>query len=230
MRDPELSIAGWLLIDEAKTLRERAFARLIQSIAHDTIDFLHAPNQAFQIHPIDPTLDGLMYSCSCNTYCSDTLARIPISRAARSNLGDPELVPALQDLGNILAWEATRAFTDQYYPGVPDVSVPDEHVTAVMAAMQREMSREARDRQRPCTNYMGLPRERQRALAERRRLWYSRFGITPDSWQETGWKSEYHSNGVWERVPATPTWSLWDVEEIPMPDIKMQQEMLPIAF
>lgn len=203
MRDPELSIAGWLLINEAKTLRERAFARLIQAIHNDSIEFWHAPQQVFQIHPVTPTLDGLMYACSVNTWARDVLSSIPISRPPRSALSDPELVPMLQDLADILAWEATQAFVSDYYPGVPDVFVPDEHVEVVMNALQREMDREGKSRQRPPAQYLSLPPERQRALAERRRYWFEKFSITPQTW-ETG------------------NWTLWEVSEEPMPDIRQR--------
>jgi hypothetical protein len=200
MRDPELSIAGWLLIREASTLRERAFARLIHALQHDSIEFIHAPQQVFQIHPVDPSLEGLMYACSANTWARDVLSAIPITRPARSAVSDPELVPMLQDLADILAWEATEAFTAEYYPGIPDVFVPDDHVEIVMRALQREMDREGKSRQREPVQYAALPPERQRALAERRRWWYGKFSITPERW-ETG------------------RWSLWRVAEEPMPEI-----------
>jgi hypothetical protein len=147
MRDPELSLAGWMLIGQAKTLRERAFARAVSSLSHDSISFAHA-SDSFQIHPMSPTPDGLLYACSANTWARDALAMLPITRPARSSLGDPELVPMLQDLADILADEASSAFTADYYPGVPDVDVPEEHVSVVMQALQREMDREAKSRQR----------------------------------------------------------------------------------
>ena len=200
MRDPELSIAGWLLIREAKTPRERAFARLVQSLQHDSIEFVHAPQQMFQIHPVSASLEGLMCACSVNTWAHDQLSSIPITRPARSPLGDAELVSMLQDLADVLAWESTQAFLSDYYPGIPDVSVPEDHVEVVMAALQREMDREGRSRQREPAQFSSLPRERQRALAERRRWWFSRFSITPERW-ETG------------------HWSLWDVSDEEMPEL-----------
>ena len=148
MRDPELSIAGWLMLNEASNLRERAFCRLVEGLDHDSIKFTHTPQQIFQIHPVESTLPGLLSACSANTWSRERLANVPIARAGRSALSDPELVPMLQDLGNILAWEATQAFTAAYYPGMPDVNVPDHHVKVVMRAMQREMDREGKSRQR----------------------------------------------------------------------------------
>jgi hypothetical protein len=202
MRDPELSIAGWMLIGQAKTLRERAFARAISALHHDSISFVHS-SESFQIHPMEASPDGLMYACSANTWARDSLSMIPITRPARSSLGDPELVPALQDLADILADEATQAFAADYYPGIPDVSVPEEHVDLVMKSLQREMDREGKSRQRVPARYEDLPRDRQRALAERRRWWYARYSITPERWQ-------------------TGKWVLWDVVDEPMPELRTQ--------
>lgn len=200
MRDPELSIAGWLLLGQAKTLRERAFCRLVECLDHDSIKFSHTPEQIFQIHPVEPALGGLMAACAANTWSRDRLASIPIARPGRSALSDPELVPMLQDLADILAMEATNAFNDSYYPGVPDIAVPDEHVLVVMQALQREMDREGKSRQRFPVQFTSLPKDRQRALADRRRWWFQKFSITPERWQ-------------------TGTWSLWDVSEDEMPPI-----------
>jgi hypothetical protein len=201
MRDPELSIAGWLLLNEAGTLLDRAFCRLVEGLDHDSIKFTHTPQQIFQIHPVESNLSGLLAACSANTWSRDRLANIPIARAGRSALSDPELVPMLQDLANILAWEATQAFTASYYPGIPEVvDVPDKHVDVVMRALQREMDREGKSRQRMPIDFTALPRDRQRALAERRRWWFRKYSITPERWQ-----SGY--------------WSLWDVSDERMPEI-----------
>ncbi|MEO8456680.1 MAG: hypothetical protein ABI559_02600 [Chloroflexota bacterium] len=202
MRDPELSLAGWMLIGQARTLRERAFARAVSSLNHDSISFSHTPD-SFQIHPMDASPDGLLYACSANTWARDALAMLPITRPARSSLSDPELVPMLQDLADILADEASLAFSASYYPGVPDVDVPDEHVSVVMRALQREMDREGKSRQRVPARYEDLPRDRQRALAERRRWWFGRYSITPERW-------------------LTGKWVLWDVTDQPMPELQSQ--------
>jgi len=200
VRDPELSIAGWLLLRNARTLRERAFARTVESLEHDSIKFAHTADQVFQIHPVEPALSGLMAACSANTWSRDRLDNVPISRPGRSALSDPELVPMLQDLADILAAEAGQAFTSSYYPGMPDVQIPDEHVEVVMRALQREIDREGRSRQRHPVEFLGLPKERQRALAERRRWWFQKFSITPNRW-------------------ATGHWSVWDVSEEAMPEM-----------
>jgi hypothetical protein len=200
MRDPELSIAGWLLLRDAETLQQRAFCRLVDGLDHDSIKFCHTPQQVFQIHPVESSLSGLIAACSANTWARDRLANVPIARNGRSALSDPELVPMLQDLANILAFEASRAFSESYFPGVPDVSVPEEHVVAVMHALQREMDREGKSRQRTAIEFTALTKQRQRALAERRRWWFQKFSITPERWQ-TGY------------------WSLWDVADEAMPAI-----------
>lgn len=191
-----------MLIAQAKTLRERAFSRAVSSIHHDSISFSHS-TESFQIHPMESTPDGLMYACSANTWARDALSMVPITRPARSSLGDPELVPMLQDLADILADEATSAFSADYYPGMPDVNVPEEHVDVVMHALQREMDREGKSRQRVPSRYEDLPRDRQRALAERRRWWFGRYSITPERWQ-------------------TGKWVLWDVVDELMPELQSQ--------
>ena len=198
MRDPELSIAGWLLLGAARTLHERAFARTVEGLDHDSIRFAHTGDRVFQIHPVEASLTGLMAACAANTWSRDRLANVPISRPGRSALSDPELVPMLQDLADILASEAGQAFTSSYYPGVPDVQMHDDHVEAVMRALQREIDREGKSRQRVPVEFMTLPKERQRALAERRRWWFEKFSITPARW-EAGY------------------WSVWDVSEEEVP-------------
>lgn len=100
---------------------------------------------------------------------------------------DPALHTALQDLANILAVEADRAFYEEYYPRLPDVDVPDAHVERVMVAMQREMEREALRRRLVPVVFTDLPWERQCALAERRRYWMALYGINAETWQHGKW-------------------------------------------
>jgi hypothetical protein len=112
----------------------------------------------------------------------------------------------LQDLADVVAWEATEAFTASYYPGLPDVFVPEEHVSVIMDAMQREMDREGKSRQKIPVNFASLEPARQRALAERRRWWFRKFSITPERWN-------------------TGTWSLWEVVTEPMPDLETSERL-----
>jgi len=77
VRDPELSIAGWLLSRNVHTLRERAFSRTVEALDHDSIKFVHTSDQIFQIHPVEPTLSGLMAACSANTWSRERLGQYP---------------------------------------------------------------------------------------------------------------------------------------------------------
>jgi len=94
--------------------------------------------------------------------------------------------------------KAREAFFAEYFPRLQDVYVPDEHVRAVMDALQREIDREARRRQEKRAVFSELPWERQQALAEWRRYWFGKFGITPETW-------------------PSGKLSLWDISEDPVP-------------
>ena len=63
-----------------------------------------------------------------------------------------------------------------------------------MAAMQREVDREALRQHIPPADLRKLPPDRKRALAERRRYLFAKFGITVESW-------------------ASGHFSLWDVAD-----------------
>jgi hypothetical protein len=129
---------------------------------------------------------------------------------------DWELPPCLQDLAGEICEDvraACAAFSDPgvWYPGV-DVGippVPDDHVHLVIAAMQRELSRETRPgpphanaysymstNNLPAAPLAELPFRVQRALVERRRLRFAEYGIGQAEW-EAG------------------TWSLWNVRDDP---------------
>ena len=124
---------------------------------------------------------------------------------------DAALHAALQDLGDEInedVREACYAFDDPdlWYPGVDEgiEPVPDEHVELVVWALGRELQRELRDRDGggsrqsagalPAAPLERLPWPVKRALAERRRWHYGRYGIDSAAWER----------GVW---------SLWDVAE-----------------
>lgn len=194
-----ISALGWLFLHQAKTLRERAFARLVVGLTGPALTLRYSPSGViYDVRPQAPTLAGLM---TANTFgAREHLSKLPIVNP--DTYGglhrDPELVPALQDLAELIAWEAEQAVSAKYYPRMPEVDVPEDHVKVVMKALQREMDREGMSRRRTPPVYAELPWERQCALAERRRYWYGQFGITPERW-ETG------------------TWSLWEVAEIEMP-------------
>ena len=131
-----------------------------------------------------------------------------IPEDGKANGRDPDLHPALQDLGNEInedIREALAALDDPhaYFPGVDEGIEPvtDDHVTLVIWALQRELMRELRsaDGQAghaplPAAPLAELPWNVQRALVERRRLRYKEWGIG---------RTEYQNN----------EWSLWNVPE-----------------
>lgn len=112
---------------------------------------------------------------------------------------DPELHPALQDLGaEILSdvHDACYAFNDPglYYPGIDDGIEPvsDDHVKLVIWALQRELNRETRGHpttgaRLPAVPLTELPWRIQRALAERRRFRFLQYGITKERWLAGKW-------------------------------------------
>ncbi|MCC6382813.1 MAG: hypothetical protein IT304_09900 [Dehalococcoidia bacterium] len=124
---------------------------------------------------------------------------------------DPDLPPALQDLGDEVnedVREALFAYDNpgRYYPGI-DAGidpVPDEHVKLVIWALQRELNRELRPQEGhyggspplPAAPLAQLPWDIQRAVVERRRWRYGQWGIGRAEWE----------CGVWSlwRVPLDP--------------------------
>ena len=128
----------------------------------------------------------------------------------RSNR-DPDLHPALQDLGDEInedIREALESIDDQHawYPGIDEGIDPvtDDHVRLVIWALQRELDRELRTGSGsmsslsplPAAPLAALPWDVQRALAERRRWRYRQWGIGRDQWEKGVWN-------LWE-VPADP--------------------------
>lgn len=188
------------LMKSATTLRQRAFARMYRGYNPDTKKLtLRGTDVTMQeIKVLTKGARGMMAACYRDRGIRASLRKINIVDKAHSYGGDDEIHEALQDLADIIAVEAHEAFTEEYYPGMPDVdALTDEQVDAVMAGMQREATRERRGTQEVL--YKQLPRPRQIALAERRRHWFEVFGITPKSWK-------------------TGKWSLWDVKNIPFPE------------
>lgn len=194
---------GPQLLREAKTLRECVLARLISQVRREeggtrrvSHYALAAGAHTFVLPPGELTLRALLDDIASSEY-RDLFSAIPFAKRVYA---DPELRECLQDLAEIIAYEATEAFRASFYPGVVDVEpLTEEHIVAVMQALQREMDREAKRRGKVPVRYLDLPPDRQRALAERRRWWYGKFGITPQSW-------------------VKGTFSLWDVAEEPPPE------------
>lgn len=189
------------LMIEAKTLRERCFAYLFNGITPDNEISLHPTH--IKKHPIKPfrsTCRSLMAACYRDKEICAALRNLPITRSPISSSADPEIEGALQDLADIVTWEAHQAFISDYYPCPIEVqAMTDDEVDTVMWAMQREINREGSNRNKRPPKYVDLPRERQIALAERRRYWFEVFGITPESWK-------------------TGRWSLWKVKNIRPPE------------
>jgi hypothetical protein len=114
---------------------------------------------------------------------------------------DPDLHPALQDLGNEInedLHEALDSLDDAraFYPGVDEGIEPvtDEHVKLVIWALQRELNRELRSPNGqpgmptlPAAPLSELPWQVQRALAERRRWRYQQWGVGRSEWERNEW-------------------------------------------
>ncbi len=139
--------------------------------------------------------------------CSVMFERIP--EEYQENRRDPDLHPALQDLGDEINEDIREALESldnphHWFPGVDEGIEPvsDEHVELVIWALQRELNRELRTAGGfygstsvlPAAPLEELPWDVKRALAERRRWRYAQYGLTRERWK----------SGVW---------SLWDVPE-----------------
>jgi hypothetical protein len=189
---------------EATTLRQRVFARLVSQAMRDESQNRRIHHRAadgglrvFTLPPGDLTVPALLHDVEKGENREDFSA-VPF--VGRTYVVDPELPEWLQDLAEIIAYESGEAFQADFYPGVADVEpLTEEHAMAVMEALQREMDREAKRRSKTTVSYVDLPPERRMALAERRRYWFGKFGITPQNW-------------------ANKTFSLWDVSNDPLPD------------
>ena len=181
-RDFGLALPAFLLYAQATNLQQRVFARTISGLRRNSCMLFHVKDTKFALYPSEPTVQGFLEAAQQQWNCNTALAAIPIKDQTVYSERDPELVTPLQDLADIIAWEASEAFRTPYYPGIPEVeALTPEHVDEVMAGMQREATRERRGKQEVL--YAKLPRERQVALAERRRWWFGHFGVTPQSWK-----------------------------------------------
>ncbi len=199
------------LLKQAKTARQLVFARYIRSYNLET-SMVAFPKSKFEISPRFPkTLRYILAACKQNPECYTALKKIPF--VGTMKLKDPQLHDCLQDLANLVAWEASEAFTARYYPGVPNQEVihPD-HVEEIMAGLQREMDREGARVKLTPGKFIDLPWERQVALAERRRYWYGRFGITPRAWK-SGFFSLWNVNGI-EKLPPEGYYCRYDSGEV----------------
>lgn len=197
-RDFGLSLPAFLLYAQATTIQERVFARTISGIRRNSVMLLHVKDTKFSLWPKEPTLQGFLLAAQQEWSLNLALASIPTTDKNSGSGRDPELLTPLQDLADIIAWEASEAFRAPYYPGIPEVeALTPEHVAEIMAGMQREATREKRGKQEVL--YARLSPERQIALAERRRWWFGKFGITPMNWKTGNFS----------------LWSVTDSEDLP---------------
>jgi hypothetical protein len=209
--DEALNIDG--LRQQALTLRQRVFVRLLRHVERSpregewwfvSFTYWHRSAMAdaaawrFEVMPRDSTsLPSLMAACYRNRECRAALAELPF--IGRQRAADPELRETLQELADAVAWEGSEAFSAAYYPGVEEVEpLGPDHIRDIMQGMQREMDREGVRVSRQAARFEDLPPDRQRALAERRRMWFARFGITPERWKRGTFS-------VWE-VNSHITW------------------------
>ena len=193
------------------TYRERAFLRSTRYLHSDSsLHVFSKVTQSFWLGQLDePGLRELIELAQKDEKINYILSQMPISQQRAGTYYDPELHPGLQDLADLITFEADDAAIAEYYPRLPQVDVSDEHVIIVMEAMQREIDRESSHRG-PAVQLREMPWERQCSLAERRRYWYGFFGITPESW-------------------PTGLWSIWGVpdEDIPA-DLLARLEANPV--
>jgi len=188
----ETQVSKSLLMNGAKTFRQRAFTRCFGSIFIENGDELMIQLKGgktglewnkFKITPRSYSVSMLMGAVNQNKEARAWLSKLPIVGPLHDHSADPEVCIPLQDLADAVSQEGTNAFKAKYFPGIPSITIPEDHVDALMIAMQREMDRESkRVALRPAI-FTNLSRDRQRALAERRRWWFDKFGITPVSWQ-----------------------------------------------
>lgn len=189
-------ITGHALISEAKTLRQRVFARRVRHYSkpnislsgNDTVGLnetkamFNTHDRVIEIEPKRMNLVSLMRACWLNKEARAYLSEIPIVNSTKTV--DLELNYSLQDLADAVAWEASEAFTAHHYTGRDVDALSRDHIKELMVALQRELNRESHRTGREAARFLDLPFERQRALAERRRWWFQQFGITPQQWKK----------------------------------------------
>jgi hypothetical protein len=186
----ERKVTSNRLLQQATTFKQRTFARMFRYLNTTSkqgvvkIAFSNGERvEVFVVETEDYTVATLLTESYKLKEIRDFLSKAKLIDPPMNINADVEISHLLQELADAVAQEGTNAFKESYYPGIPNVDVPDKHVRKVMVAMQRELDREAaRVGKRPAV-FVELPIERQRALAERRRWWFAKFGITPASWR-----------------------------------------------
>lgn len=201
--------------DAGRGRRLRVFAGMVvgNPLARGVSIRVPTPSAPFLVAESLPTYAELYEMISTATggklaEVRDAFSDQPLATKQAGLKYDPELPSSLQDLGDEInedVSEACAALDDPecWFAGVDEGIEPvdDEHVSRVIAALQRELDRELRRYKtafglRPAAPLVELPWRVQRAVAERRRLRYAQFGIGQKQWE-------------------TNSWSLWDVPEDP---------------
>ena len=194
------------LLKQTRIISERCFSRVFTGL-HPTgnIQF-RGINDKFTIKlPQKHTARTLMEACRDNPGAKEYLSWLPIMNKPSNPNADYELYLALQDLADIIAWEATNAFTEAYFPAPMNVEpLSEDHVKELMIGMQREMDREGFARSKSASDFADLSWERQVSLAERRRMWFRVYGITPQSWRTGFWNLWAISD---ETLPTGPDYT-----------------------
>lgn len=214
---PWSSINKRTLWAEAHTLRERVFVRAFGLISGDG-KMLSAPgisHTRYEVNLGDTPLSlrELIAACEQHEQLRLDASMLQICGVRiETTMGNDEVREVLQDLADAVSWEASEAFDALYYPRPLNVvPLADEHVQQVMAAMQREVDREARF-SGGAAQFANLPWERQAALAERRRLWFACFGITPENWKSGCWNLwKVSDEMVW---PPEGYYCAWDASRL----------------
>lgn len=198
--------------DASPGRRLRVFAALVTRLimSEQRLQLRWGPSQYIPL-PDDSSISYPEALALCAEGYREMFSAIPLYSS--SHYQDPSLHEALQDLADEITEdtrEALAALDDPncWYPGIDEgiEPVPDEHVAKVIAALQRELDRELRDKDGngsrmsagslPAAPLSELPWNVQRALAERRRWRYAQYGIRRAQWEAR-------------------MWSLWDIPEDP---------------
>lgn len=155
------------LSDQARTLRERALARMLHKLVREpgeqwrlelyippAVSYhqlvypqLFPTNGRFELicrPPPFQSLRQLMRWLRRNEETRRALSRIPLS-SPHTDHGEQieQLCPALQDLAELIAHEGHMALTSQFYAGMPEVGyISPRRVKEIMEAMSGELRRE----------------------------------------------------------------------------------------
>src|SRR3990172_11433663 len=83
VRDPDITIPGWLLLRGSTTLQERIFSRLVSGLYSNRIMFAHNQD-AWEISPVEATTAGILAAFTVNRLAYEVLSSIPFRRDPNS--------------------------------------------------------------------------------------------------------------------------------------------------